>query len=382
MDRPLRLVAQLAPPLIAVALCLTASLLAMALLGYGDETQGGWMGKSMTMLQIVWNKAIVPGNHYRVWIKSLLAATPLLLTGLAAAVAFRAGVLNIGGEGQFLVGAIAATAVGVGWPHLDALGGGAPGWLVLPGLLLAGMAAGAILAAIAAVLERIRNVPVVLSTLLLNFVAMKSLGLVLAGPLQGSEKFPASDVLPPAACLPQWIPADGRLGLHLGCALALAAALLVGFILRFTVFGFRLRMVGENATAARFAGVRVGRIAFASLAMSGALAGLGGAIQISGVVPCQLLLSMRSTGLGFAGIAVALLGRLRVGGVIAAALFFGMLDTAFGALESEAGVPAVIGQATQGAILLAMLVLTHPWWMARIGRLLGRRGTSDNVKAA
>ena len=141
-------------------------------------------------------------------------------------------------------------------------------------------------------------------------------------------------------------------------------------------------MVGENATAARFAGVRVGRIAFASLAMSGALAGLGGAIQISGVVPCQLLLSMRSTGLGFSGIAVALLGRLRVGGVIAAALFFGMLDTAFGALESEAGVPAVIGQATQGAILLAMLVLTHPWWMARIGRLLGRRGTSDNVKAA
>ena len=348
------------PPLLAVALCLSVTLMLLAAMGYGAKPGQGRAAAMGNMAGIVWNKAMSHGNNYRVWFKSLLAATPLLLTGLAAAVAFRAGVLNIGGEGQFLVGAIAATAVGIFW-HQSA-------WIVLPALILASMAAGAVLAAIASLLDRWRNVPVVLSTLLLNFVAMRLVKIVLVGPLQGHGGQPASDVLPMAACLPQWIPQGGALGLHLGCALALAAAIAVGAILRWTGFGFRLRMVGENPVAARFAGVRVGRVAFASLSLSGALAGLAGGIQISGIVPNQFVLSMRDSGLGFAGIAVALLGRLRVGGVIAAALFFGILHTAFDALANEAGVPFVANQAAQGGILIAMLILTHPLGLARLRR--------------
>jgi simple sugar transport system permease protein len=351
MHRPTRFLASLAPPLIAVAFCLAASLLALSAFGYRTEPGQGFASALSGMAHIVWQKAVLPGNHYRGWIKSGLAATPLLLTGLAVTVAFRAGVLNIGGEGQFLAGAVAATAVGLFW-H-------APAPLLLAGLLLAGAAAGAALAAIASVLERWRNVPIVLSTLLLNFVAMEVLRTVLQGPLRGSDGQPASDELPVAAQLPQWVPSGGRVGLHLGCAVALVAALLIAFILRRTIFGFRLRVVGENPTAARFAGIRVGTVAFASLALSGALAGLAGGIQISGVESYQLLLSMSNSGLGFAGIAVALLGRLTVSGVIAAAIFFGVLNTAFGALQSEANVPSVAGFATQGGILIAMLVLTQ-----------------------
>lgn len=352
-----RFFASLAPPLIAVVICLGTSLLLLAALGYGTDKGQGFRPAAAGMARVVWEKAVLPGNHYRGWIKSLLAATPLLLTGLAATVAFRAGVLNIGGEGQYLAGAIAASAVGVFWPPSLPL--------VLPALMLGAAVAGALLAAVAAALERWRKVPVVLSTLLLNFVAMELLAVVLQGPLRGSEGQPASDQLPPAARLPQWTPAGGRVGLHLGCAIALVVAILIAFLLRRTVFGFRLRMVGENPVAARFAGVRVGAVSFASLALSGALAGLAGAFQISGVESYQLLQSMRSSGLGFAGIAVALLGRLTVSGVIAAALFFGLLNTAFGALELNADVPSVAGQATQGAILIAMLVLTSPIWKRR-----------------
>ena len=358
--QPPRILTSLLLPLIAVALCLAASLVALAALGYGTERGQGFGIALSGLVQVVWEKALLPGNHYRSWIESLQAATPLLLTGLAVTVAFRAGVLNIGGEGQFLVGAIAATAVGVRWHAGPAL--------LLPGLLLSAAAAGAILAGIAAALDRWRNVPVVLSTLLLNFVAFELLAVVLQGPLRGSEGQPASEELPPSARLPQWMPAHGHVGLHLGCAIALAAAGLVAFVLGCTVFGFRLRMVGENSIAARFAGVRVGRVAFASLALSGALAGLAGGIQISGVESYQLLLSMRGSGFGFAGIAVALLGRLRVPGVIAAAVLFGLLNTAFGALEANADVPSVTGQATQGAILIAMLILTHPLWGSRLIR--------------
>ena len=132
MDQPSRRMGQFlvsnVPPLLAVALCLTVTLLLLAAMGYGVRPEQGVAGSIADMAKVVWDQALSQGKNYHVRIKSLLAATPLLLTGLTATVAFRAGVLNIGGEGQFLVGAIAATAVGIGAHH--------SAWIVLPGRIL------------------------------------------------------------------------------------------------------------------------------------------------------------------------------------------------------------------------------------------------------
>ena len=291
-----------------------------------------------------------PKESYRSWIQTLLAATPILLTGLGVAVAFRASVMNIGAEGQFVIGAIAATAIGL---HLQG-----PPVFVMGSLLITGFIAGAFFASIAAILEQYRRVPVVLSTLLLNFVAAVLLKALLQGPLHESGQQLQSEQLPEAARLFHFSLQDRPTQLHVGLLIAIACAVLVAAIFRVTTFGFHLRATGENPVAARFAGIRVGAISIATLCLSGGMAGLAGAIQMSGVPPYLLLPDTASSGFGFTGIAVALLGRLSPMGVVLSALFFGWLQTAFSALETELRVPFLTLQATQGAILIAILILT------------------------
>lgn len=330
----------LLPPLLASAICLLAGLGALAAMGFDAGS----------VLRTVTTKVLWPGDWTRrlsSWSYVFQYATPILLTGLAVAVAFQASVWNIGAQGQYLVGAIAATAVGI---HLPARG-----IVSIPAILLAGMLAGAMLASIAAFLEWWRRVPVVLSTLLLNFVAAEVLRYLLQGPMREPGGQAKSRLIAEAASLPL-IPQSR---LHAGFFVALAAAAAVGFMMRQTTFGFQLRIVGANPTAARFAGIRVPLVALATLAISGALAGLAGAVEISGVT-YELLLSANDSGFGFTGIAVALLGRLRALGVVAAALFFGFLNTVFRALQAELDVPFVTAQAIQGLLVILMLVLTHP----------------------
>ena len=177
-------------------------------------------------------------------VATLLVATPLLLTGLAVALCFRCGVWNIGAEGQLLVGALAAT-----WVATRGLAA-APAPVLLPALILAGAAAGATFGAIAGLLRAGRGVSEVISTILLNFVAIQLVALAVHGPLQEAVgAYPKSDPLPPAALLP----AAGRLHLGIPAALLLAAAA-AGLLLR-TAIGFRMRAVGLSARAARFAGI-------------------------------------------------------------------------------------------------------------------------------
>jgi simple sugar transport system permease protein len=352
-------------PVGAILACLGLTAVVLAALSSAREEQFSF-GQSLGIIgRTVWERVLLPrppamAEGYRNWIQALQSATPLLLTGLAIAVAFRASVLNIGGQGQYVCGAIVAAAVGV-YVH-------APAWVLIP-LLLAGAAvAGAGLAAVAAALERWRRVPVVLSTLLLNFVALEFLRCLLQGPMRarseaGTLLDPQSEELREAARLPEFFAATAGQGLHLGFFVALGAAAALGFVLRRTTFGFRLRVVGQNPVAARFAGMNVARVSFATLASSGALAGLAGGVQVSGVANYVLFPDVGTDGIGFAGIAVALLGRLSPVGVVFSAVFFGLLNTGFRALErSPLEIHSVAAQGVQGALVIAILVVTSPRW--------------------
>ena len=341
--------------LLAVGICLILSVAALSWLGFGRDSGESFSAGIGKIVSVVWEKSLLPGHHGRNWFESLVAATPILLTGLCAAVAFRASALNIGGEGQYVAGAIAATVVGL---HVPAV-------IAKAGLLIAAAVAGALLAGVAAILETWRRVPVVLSTLLLNFIAIVGVKSLLQGPLHEQGQALQSEQLPDHARLAHVMFDGVRTRLHTGLFLAIACAAAISFLLRYTVFGFRLRATGENLTAARFAGIATRRITFLSLALSGSLAGLAGGIQISGVPPFQLLPDTGNSGAGFTGIAVALLGRLSPAGVALAAIFFGWLQTAFARLQTELQVPFLAAQAAQGMVLIAMLILSS-------GRVLPR----------
>jgi ABC-type uncharacterized transport system permease subunit len=273
------------------------------------------------------------------WTATVLKAAPLLLSGLAVALAFRCGVWNIGAEGQLLFGALCATAVAT------RIGSGVPAIVLLPLLMLAAALGGALLGAIAGVLRARRGVSEVISTILLNFVAIQLVALAVQGPLQESVgAYPKSDPFPAAAMLPAW----GRL--HLGLLLALVIAVAVYAVVFRSAFGFRLRAVGLSARAARFAGISPERTALAVLALSGGLAGVAGGVEVSGVTG-QLFQGL-SAGTGYTAIAVALLARLHPIGVIPAALFFGALEAGAGAMQRSAGVPAVATQVIQAVVIL------------------------------
>jgi simple sugar transport system permease protein len=353
-------------PVAAVAVCLALTAVVLAAIPSG-RGESHTFGESLAIIgRTTWERVLLPrpptsDEGYRNWIQTLQTATPLLLTGLAIAVAFRANVLNIGGQGQYVCGAIAATAVGV---YATGLRAG----VMIPLHLACAAGAGALIAGVAAALERWRRVPVVLSTLLLNFVALEFLRYLLQGPMRatsadGTLLDPQSPELLEAAHLPQFFAGVSGQGVHVGFFIAVAAAVGVSFLLRRTTFGFRLRVVGENPDAGRFAGMNVARVSFATLALSGALAGLAGGVQVAGVVPFVLLRDVGTDGIGFTGIAVALLARLSPIGVVFSAIFFGLLGTAFRALErSPLDVHSAAAQAVQGALVIAVLVISSARW--------------------
>jgi ABC-type uncharacterized transport system permease subunit len=337
---------------------------------YGEKLQ--------LVLKTTYDRVILPRSPtaragYRNWIQTLQSATIILLTGLAVAAAFRANVLNIGTQGQYVLGAIAGAAIGIYLP--------ASRWIIIPAMLIGAMISGALFAGVAAALERWRNVPVVLSTLLLNFVALEFLRYLLQGPMRavgedGRPLDPQSAELADFARLPQFFSDRPRQGLHLGFFIAVIAALILWFFLRQTTFGFRLRVVGQNPVAARFAGMNAARVSFATLALSGALAGLAGGVQFAGAT-YVLYPDIGTDGLGFTGIAVALLGRLSPIGVIFSAIFFGVLKTAFVALqESPLEIHSNTAQAVQGALVIAVLIVSTPQWGRFVRRVLrkDRRG--------
>jgi simple sugar transport system permease protein len=294
---------------------------------------------------------------------TLVRATPLILLGLAVAIAFQAGVLNIGADGQFLAGATAAFVMGL-------LGRTWPPAAVVIAVLAAGAAGGAAWAALPAALKRRFGTLEVLSTLLLNFVAALGVSYLVRGPLQEPTRVnPMTVSLDDAARLPMVVPGTR---LHLGVALALAAAAALWWVLRSTAAGFRVRAVGAGAAAAESAGrVNAARVATACLLASGALAGLAGAGEVAGRT--YALFENLSPGWGYTAIAVALLARLHPIGVVGTGLFFGALDAGAAAMQRDAGVSAEFVSIVVALVVLGVLAVEHAGTRAADPAPAGRR---------
>ena len=276
---------------------------------------------------------------------TLVRAIPLILSGLAVAWAFTAGVFNIGVEGQFLVGASAATAIGLASPS------GGP--LDIGLTLLAGGVAGAAWAGIAAWLRSRFQVLEVISTIMLNFVALQLVSYLVHGPLGDPRGiYPQSPAIGASARLPQLAPGTR---LHWGIGLALLACGCAWYVVTQTAAGFRLRLVGANPTAARIAGgVAAESVALRAFLVSGAIAGLAGAVEVSGVT--FALYESISPGYGYTAIAVALLANLNPAGVVITGIGFGALEAGSAAMQRDAGVPAVIATVAEAIVIIALAV--------------------------
>jgi simple sugar transport system permease protein len=287
------------------------------------------------------------GSWYAFGSGTLVRATPLILAGLAVAIALRAGVFNIGAEGQFLVGAAAAVGVALMSTHL-------PQFLAIPASLAAGALAGAAWASIAAGLRARFHVPEVISTIMLNFVAGYLVSYLVRGPLQEPLRiYPQTPAIPLAAQLPRLGPGTR---LHLGFLIAAVACGVAWWTIRFTAMGFRLRVVGANPHAARVAAqIDVSRTTMRAFLLSGALAGAAGAIELTGVT--FALYENISPGYGYTAIAVALLARLDAAGVIATGILFGALEAGATAMQRDAGVPSVIVAVIEAGVILVLVTI-------------------------
>lgn len=280
--------------------------------------------------------------------ETLTRATPLILTGLAAAVAFRARLWNIGAEGQFYLGALAVAAFGL-LPGLA----GAPAPVAILACLIAGALAGTALLLVPVVLKLRFGVDEVVTTLLLNFVAILFVSMMIEGPLKDPLAFgwPQSVPVPDAALLPRLVE---RSRLHAGLIVALALAGLVWWVQARTVFGMQSRATGLNPRAAAFAGVPLGRTLTVVACLSGGLAGLAGAIEVMGVK--GYVTTDLSPNYGYSGIVIAMLANLNPIGVIGAALFSAVMFVGADSMSRALGIPSYIADLTVSLSLLTMLV--------------------------
>jgi general nucleoside transport system permease protein len=316
----------------------------------------------VTMLLVAWAGAPI-GETYALmfaggfgsrfaWSETLTRATPLILTGLSAAIAFRARFWNIGAEGQLYAGALAAVAVG-------GLHGGTgfdlPAPMLFPAMLAAAIAAGAILLLMPALLRTRFGVDEVVTTLLLNFIVLLFVSMMLDGPMKDPAAlgWPQSVALRDDLQLDKLIP---RTRVHTGLVYAVVLAALLAFVMRATTLGFETRAVGANARAAAFVGVPVARTMAIVAVISGGLAGLAGAIEVAGRTG-YVTLDM-SPGYGYSGIVIAMLAGLNPLGVVAAAIFIAGVLVGADSMSRGVAVPTYIADVIVAVSLISMLVAT------------------------
>jgi simple sugar transport system permease protein len=284
-----------------------------------------------------------------------------MITGLAVAFAFRGGVFNIGAEGQLLMGALASTTVTLALES-------SLGWLVVVPALLSGALAGCAWAAVAAELKRRFHVLEIISTIMLNFIAIHLVSLLVRGPLQEPTRiYPQTPTFANSAHLPRLIPGTR---LHIGFAVAIVLAIALAWFFARTASGFRVRAIGASPSASRATGrIDTDRLAFRVFLISGALAGLAGAIEVNGVT--FALYENLSPGYGYTAIAVALIAGLNPLGVIASGIFFGLLETGASALQREFAVPSALASVVESLLILGVLAIS-----AIKGRYILRSGTA------
>jgi simple sugar transport system permease protein len=275
----------------------------------------------------------------------LVKAAPLILIGVGLALGFRAGVWNVGAEGQLTLGAIAGGGLGLACPDT-------PGLLLFPAMMLAGAAGGAALAAIPALLRTRFNANEILTSLMLTYVMQLALIYLVTGPWRDPEGygFPQTALLGENATAPILI--EGT-RVHVGVACALGVALIGWLLLSRSVFGFQLRVLGQAPRAARFAGFRENRLIWLAMLLSGGLAGLAGLFEVAG--PVGQLMPRISPGYGFTAIIVAFLGRLHPIGVVLAGSILALSYLGGDAAQIELGLPNAVTGIFQGVLLFFLL---------------------------
>ncbi len=299
-------------------------------------------------------RALVKGavGSPRALVQAALRTTPLLLISLGLTLAFRCKAWNIGAEGQFFMGALAASWLGLA---LD----GWPAWLLLPAMVVVAWLAGAAWAVIPGFLKAKRGTNEIVTSLLTNYVAIFFVSYLVRAPMKDPEYYlPQSAPLGPAATLP-FIPGTR---LHIGLLLALLCVPLVYLILWKMPLGYRLRVVGTNPEAARYAGISVPSHIVIAMVLSGGLAGVAGMVEVSGVH--HRLMTGISPGFGYTAIVVALLGQLNPVGVLLAAYFFASLVIGADSMQRVVGLPVALTEVIQALVVVFVLAsdyLTRHW---------------------
>ena len=310
--------------------------------------------------------------------ETLVKATPLLFVGLGICIAFRGAVINIGGEGQMVVGAILATLVGLMFEDW-------PGWAVITLALLGGFVGGAIWGGIPGLLKAYFNVNEILSTIMMNAIAVQGMNFLLRGPMidpaqaELASKIPQTARLIEAYRLPRLVPTR----LHLGALIAVILAILVYILLWRTTLGYRIRAVGQNPHASRYAGINVKRHIVLALLLSGAFAGLAGATQVFGV-NYRMITDGSATGFtgsaGFNGIVAALFGQLHPIGTIPASILFGALLVGANKMQRVVQVPSALITALNG--LVVVFVVSSEIWRQRRQRRRLRDAVAESELAS
>jgi simple sugar transport system permease protein len=286
------------------------------------------------------------GQFYSVT-ETLVKATPLMLTGLGVSIAFRMLFWNIGAEGQLVMGGFAAGTVALWAPQFFP---SFPTWVYLPLMVVAGVLAGAIWGLIPGMLKAYLKVNEIITTLMLNYIAILWVQHLYYGPWKDPQGFgfPGTALFPEFTWLPRL---TGRL--HMGLIFALVAAALIWLVLDRTRWGYEIRLIGENQVSARYAGISITRNIVLVMLLSGGLAGLAGMAEVAGI--SHRLQQGLAVGYGFTAIIVAWLGKLNPWGVILVAILLAALLVGGDQIQISMGLPASVALVLQGAILFFML---------------------------
>ena len=311
---------------------------------------------------------------------TLTTVTPLILASISVALTFRAKLFNIGAGGQLAMGGMTAGVIGFELPH-------APGWVLIPLMIIGGIIAGAIWGGIAGFLKAWRGAHEVVTTIMLNWIAFFFTNYLINGPFQSLHTANQTDPIPTQATLPHisnfynytlgtFLPKIANPSLYfvdVGFFFSLLALVIYWFIISRTTFGYEVRVIGENPKAAHYAGIPIKRNIFLVMAIGGAFSGLAGALQLMGQFPYQLIANTFATqSTGFDAIGVALLGRTTSIGVFLASLLFGGLRQGGTYMQISAGVPGDIVYIMQALVLFSIAAE----FLASIQRSLRRRSIS------
>lgn len=331
-----RIQATVTMPALAILLALVAAGIVMILSSPLVVTGGGFdIGLPLVAYWDLLQGAFGTVNGL---VQTIVSAAPLILAGLAVGIGFKAGLFNIGAQGQFLVGAVAAAAAGAG------LAGSSP-WIAIPGAVAAAMLAGALFGLLPGFLKAYTGAHEVVTTIMLNYVASYLVAYLVTGPLRAAGVSFARSPDVGNAALPILI---GRNG-HLGILFAFVAVPVAWWLLYRSTIGFEVRTVGANPDAARYAGMRPRRLIMLTMTVCGLLAGLAGAGEILGLAGYMAV--TYSTNVGWDAITVALLGRAHPVGILFAGILLGAMRAGAPLMQTDAGIPLQMVDVLQGFIL-------------------------------